>query len=54
MRMTTLWILLIALALPLACSRAQETADDAASSAAEALTQIRSCRRSPCAATVSK
>ena len=36
MRMTTLWILLIALALPLACSRAQETADDAASAAGEA------------------
>jgi hypothetical protein len=36
MRMTTLCILLIALALPLACSRAQETAEDAASVAAEA------------------
>jgi hypothetical protein len=36
MRMTTLWVLLIALALPLACSRAQETADEAASTAAEA------------------
>jgi hypothetical protein len=36
MRMTTLWVLLIALALPLACSRAQETAEDAASAAAEA------------------
>jgi hypothetical protein len=36
MRITTLWILLIALALPLACSRAQETADEAASAAGEA------------------
>ena len=36
MRLTTLWILLIALALPLACSRAQETADDAAAAAGEA------------------
>ena len=36
MRMTTLWVLLIALALPLACSRAQETADEAASAAGEA------------------
>ncbi len=36
MRMTTLWILLIALALPLACSQAQDTAEDAASAAAEA------------------
>ena len=35
MRMMTLWVLLIALALPLACSRAQETADDAASAAAD-------------------
>jgi hypothetical protein len=35
MRMTTLWVLLIALALPLACSRAQETADDAASAVAD-------------------
>ena len=35
MRMTTLWVLLIALALPLACSRAQETADEAASAAAD-------------------
>ena len=37
MRVTTLWILLIALALPLACSRAQETADDAAAAAGEAV-----------------
>jgi len=36
MRMTTLWILLVALALPLACSRAQDTAEDAASAAGEA------------------
>jgi hypothetical protein len=36
MRMTTLWVLLIALALPLACSRAQETTDEAASAAGEA------------------
>lgn len=36
MRMKTLWILLIALALPLACGQAQETAEDAASAAAEA------------------
>jgi hypothetical protein len=40
MRMTTLWILLIALALPLACSRAQETAEDAASAAAEAADEV--------------
>jgi hypothetical protein len=36
MRTTTLWMLLIALALPLACDRAQETAEDAASGVAEA------------------
>ena len=35
MRMTTLWILLMALALPLGCSRSQETADQAASKAGE-------------------
>ena len=36
MRMSTLCILLIALVLPLACSRAQETAEDAAAVAGEA------------------
>lgn len=36
MRMTTLGIPLIALALTLACGQAQETAEDAASAAAEA------------------
>jgi hypothetical protein len=40
MRMTTLWILLIVLALPLACSRAQETAEDAASAAGEAADEL--------------
>ena len=40
MRLTTLWILLIALALPLACSRAQETADDAAAAAGEAVEAV--------------
>jgi hypothetical protein len=40
MRMTTLWVLLIALAMPLACSRAQETADDAASAAADAAAEV--------------
>jgi hypothetical protein len=34
--MATLYILLIALSLPLACSRAQETAEDAATAAGEA------------------
>jgi hypothetical protein len=36
MRTTTLWMLLIALALPLACDQAQETAKDATSGVAEA------------------
>ena len=36
MKMTTLCILLIALGLPLACSQAQETAEDAAAGAGEA------------------
>jgi hypothetical protein len=40
MRMTTFWILLIALALPLACNRAQETAEDAASIAGEAADEM--------------